>query len=689
MATQQNNQPQQEQDVNQLLKVRREKLAALQEAGKDPFKITKFDQTHHTDEAKELYTAHEEKLLAGHVTPSVEGMDEAQAREVLNADYNERRAIMDAEPIMVSIAGRMMFKRVMGKASFCNIQDLKGTIQVYVAKDAIGEESYADFKKSDIGDIYGIKGYVFRTKTGEISIHAVEMTMLSKSLQILPEKFHGLTDTDTRYRQRYVDLIMNADSKEVFIKRFRIIKEIRKFLDGRNFMEVETPMLVSNAGGAAARPFDTHYNALDEDVKLRISLELYLKRLIVGGLERVYEIGRVFRNEGVDTRHNPEFTLMELYQAYTDYEGMMELTESMFRYLAEAVLGTTKFEYNGIELDFGKPFERITMTDCIKKYAGVDFDAVATDEEAKALAREHHIEFEDRHTKGDIVNLFFEEYCEKNLIQPTFVTDHPLAISPLTKKRPDDPNKVERFELFINTWEMCNAYSELNDPIDQRERFAAQDAAFEAGDEEANHTDEDFLNALSIGMPPTGGIGYGIDRLVMLLTDSQAIRDVLLFPTMKTLEPKRAENKAEKAAVNGSAEDATVSAPSVQIDLSKVKIEPLFADDVDFETFSKSDFRVVKIEACEAVPKSKKLLKFTLNDGTDRKRTILSGIHEYYEPEELVGKTCVAITNLPPRKMMGIDSEGMLISAVYEYDGREGLNLLMLDDSIPAGAKLY
>ena len=689
MATQQNNQPQQEQDVNQLLKVRREKLAALQEAGKDPFKITKFDQTHHTDEAKELYTAHEEKLLAGHVTPSVEGMDEAQAREVLNADYNERRAIMDAEPIMVSIAGRMMFKRVMGKASFCNIQDLKGTIQVYVAKDAIGEESYADFKKSDIGDIYGIKGYVFRTKTGEISIHAVEMTMLSKSLQILPEKFHGLTDTDTRYRQRYVDLIMNADSKEVFIKRSRIIKEIRKFLDGRNFMEVETPMLVSNAGGAAARPFDTHYNALDEDVKLRISLELYLKRLIVGGLERVYEIGRVFRNEGVDTRHNPEFTLMELYQAYTDYEGMMELTESMFRYLAEAVLGTTKFKYNGIELDFGKPFERITMTDCIKKYAGVDFDAVATDEEAKALAREHHIEFEDRHTKGDIVNLFFEEYCEKNLIQPTFVTDHPLAISPLTKKRPDDPNKVERFELFINTWEMCNAYSELNDPIDQRERFAAQDAAFEAGDEEANHTDEDFLNALSIGMPPTGGIGYGIDRLVMLLTDSQAIRDVLLFPTMKTLEPKRAENKAEKAAVNGSAEAATVSAPSVQIDLSKVKIEPLFADDVDFETFSKSDFRVVKIEACEAVPKSKKLLKFTLNDGTDRKRTILSGIHEYYEPEELVGKTCVAITNLPPRKMMGIDSEGMLISAVYEYDGREGLNLLMLDDSIPAGAKLY
>ena len=689
----QNKQPQNnqkpEQDVNQLLKVRREKLAALQEAGKDPFQITRYDQTHHTDEAKELYIAHEEKLLAGHAAPNVEGMEEAEAREVLNADYNERRAIMDADPIMVSIAGRMMFKRVMGKASFCNIQDLKGTIQVYVAKDAIGEEAYADFKKSDIGDIYGIKGYVFRTKTGEISIHAVEMTMLTKSLQILPEKFHGLTDTDTRYRQRYVDLIMNADSKEVFIKRSRIIKEIRKFLDGRDFMEVETPMLVSNAGGAAARPFETHYNALDEDVKLRISLELYLKRLIVGGLERVYEIGRVFRNEGVDTRHNPEFTLMELYQAYTDYEGMMELTESMFRYLAEAVLGTTRFVYNGIELDFGKPFERITMIDCIKKYAGVDFDAVTTDEEAKAIAREHNVEFEDRHTKGDIVNLFFEEYCEENLIQPTFVTDHPLAISPLTKKRPDDPNKVERFELFINTWEMCNAYSELNDPIDQRERFAAQDAAFEAGDEEANHTDEDFLNALSIGMPPTGGIGYGIDRLVMLLTNSQAIRDVLLFPTMKTLDPKKAENKAEKAAVNGSAEDATVSAPSVQIDLSKVKIEPLFADDVDFETFSKSDFRVVKIEACEAVPKSKKLLKFTLNDGTDRKRTILSGIHEYYEPEELVGKTCVAITNLPPRKMMGIDSEGMLISAVYEYDGREGLNLLMLDDSIPAGAKLY
>ncbi|MEE1255471.1 MAG: lysine--tRNA ligase [Lachnospiraceae bacterium] len=533
---QNNNQKNQEQDLNQLLKVRREKLAALQEAGKDPFQITKYNQTHHTVDAKELYEAHEAKLLAGRTEPSVESLDEQQTREVLNADYNERRAIMDASPIEVSIAGRMMFKRVMGKASFCNIQDLKGKIQVYVARDAIGEEAYADFKKSDIGDIYGIKGYVFRTKTGEISIHAVEMTMLTKSLQILPEKFHGLTDTDTRYRQRYVDLIMNEESKNVFIKRSQIIKEIRNFLAERDFIEVETPMLVSNAGGAAARPFDTHYNALDEDVKLRISLELYLKRLIVGGMERVYEIGRVFRNEGVDTRHNPEFTLMELYQAYTDYEGMMELTESMFKYLAEKVCGTSKIVYNGMEIDFGKPFERITMIDCIKKYAGIDFDTVATDEEAKALAKQHHVEFEERHTKGDIVNLFFEEFCEKNLIQPTFVMDHPLAISPLTKKKPSDPNKVERFELFINTWEMCNAYSELNDPIDQRERFAAQDAAFAAGDEEANHTDEDFLNALSVGMPPTGGIGYGIDRLVMLLTDSQAIRDVLLFPTMKSLD---------------------------------------------------------------------------------------------------------------------------------------------------------
>ena len=652
MATQQNNG--QEQDLNHLRKVRREKLAELQANGQNPFEITKYDVTHHSQEVKDNF-------------------DELEGKHVV-------------------LAGRMMSKRVMGKASFCNVQDLQGNIQSYVARDSIGEEEYKAFKKMDIGDIVGLEGEVFKTKTGEISIHASAVKLLSKSLQILPEKFHGLTNSDTRYRQRYVDLIMNADSKEVFIKRSQIIKEIRKFLDGRNFMEVETPMLVSNAGGAAARPFDTHYNALDEDVKLRISLELYLKRLIVGGLERVYEIGRVFRNEGVDTRHNPEFTLMELYQAYTDYEGMMELTESMFRYLAEAVLGTTKFEYNGIELDFGKPFERITMTDCIKKYAGVDFDAVATDEEAKALAREHHIEFEDRHTKGDIVNLFFEEYCEKNLIQPTFVTDHPLAISPLTKKRPDDPNKVERFELFINTWEMCNAYSELNDPIDQRERFAAQDAAFEAGDEEANHTDEDFLNALSIGMPPTGGIGYGIDRLVMLLTDSQAIRDVLLFPTMKSLDADKKANKtseAAPAAAATSAQTASVSAESVQLDLSKVKIEPLFEEFVDFDTFAKSDFRVVKIEACEAVPKSKKLLKFTLNDGTDKKRTILSGIHEYYEPEQLVGKTCVAITNLPTRMMMGIPSEGMLISAVYEYDGHEGLNLLMLDDVIPAGAKLY
>ena len=532
----QNQKNNQTQDVNQLLKVRREKLAALQESGKDPFVITKYDVTHHSDEAKAEYIAHEEKLLAGRVTPNVEGMDEEQAKEILNNDYNERRAIMDASPIEVSIAGRMLFKRVMGKASFCNIQDLKGKIQVYVARDSIGEETYADFKKSDIGDIYGVKGYAFRTKTGEISIHAEQLTLLTKSLQILPEKFHGLTDTDTRYRQRYVDLIMNEDSKNVFIKRSQIIKEIRKFLDGRDFMEVETPMLVSNAGGAAARPFETHYNALDEDVKLRISLELYLKRLIVGGLERVYEIGRVFRNEGVDTRHNPEFTLMELYQAYTDYEGMMELTESMFRYLAQTVCGDTKITYNGIEIDLGKPFARMTMIDCIKKYAGVDFDTVKDDAEAKALAKEHHVEYEERHTKGDIVNLFFEEFCEKNLIQPTFIMDHPLAISPLTKKKPSDPEKVERFELFINTWEMCNAYSELNDPIDQRERFKAQDAAFEAGDEEANHTDEDFLNALEIGMPPTGGIGYGIDRLVMLLTDSPAIRDVLLFPTMKSLD---------------------------------------------------------------------------------------------------------------------------------------------------------
>ena len=677
---------QKKQDTNQLLKVRREKLADLQANGKDPFQITKFDQTHHSLEVKNLYEAHEAEILKDHKTPDVEGLDEAQAREVLKQDYEERRKIMDANPIHVAIAGRMMFKRVMGKASFCNIQDLQGNIQVYVARDAIGEESYADFKKSDIGDIFGLEGFAFRTRTGEISIHAEKMTMLTKSLQILPEKFHGLTDTDTRYRQRYVDLIMNQDSKNVFIKRSQILKEIRNFLAGRDFMEVETPMLVSNAGGAAARPFETHYNALNEDVKLRISLELYLKRLIVGGLERVYEIGRVFRNEGVDTRHNPEFTLMELYQAYTDYEGMMELTESMFRYLAEKVCGSTKISYNGVEIDLGKPFARMTMNEAIKKYAGIDFDEVADDEAAKKLADEHHIEYEAHHKKGDIINLFFEENCEKELIQPTFIMDHPIEISPLTKKKPSDPSKVERFELFCNTWEMCNAYSELNDPIDQRERFKAQDALADAGDEEANHTDEDFLNALEIGMPPTGGIGYGIDRLVMLLTDSQAIRDVLLFPTMKSQGASKNEaNNAAQAAPAVKAEEK----PAEKIDFSNVKIEPLFEENVDFDTFSKSDFRAVKIEACEAVPKSKKLLKFTLNDGTDRKRTILSGIHEYYEPEELVGKTAIAIVNLPPRKMMGIDSEGMLISAVHEEDGREGLHLLMVDEHIPAGAKLY
>ena len=677
---------QKKQDTNQLLKVRREKLADLQANGKDPFQITKFDQTHHSLEVKNLYEAHEAEILKDHKTPDVEGLDEAQAREVLKQDYEERRKIMDANPIHVAIAGRMMFKRVMGKASFCNIQDLQGNIQVYVARDAIGEESYADFKKSDIGDIFGLEGFAFRTRTGEISIHAEKMTMLTKSLQILPEKFHGLTDTDTRYRQRYVDLIMNQDSKNVFIKRSQILKEIRNFLAGRDFMEVETPMLVSNAGGAAARPFETHYNALNEDVKLRISLELYLKRLIVGGLERVYEIGRVFRNEGVDTRHNPEFTLMELYQAYTDYEGMMELTESMFRYLAEKVCGSTKISYNGVEIDLGKPFARMTMNEAIKKYAGIDFDEVADDEAAKKLADEHHIEYEAHHKKGDIINLFFEEYCEKELIQPTFIMDHPIEISPLTKKKPSDPSKVERFELFCNTWEKCNAYSELNDPIDQRERFKAQDALADAGDEEANHTDEDFLNALEIGMPPTGGIGYGIDRLVMLLTDSQAIRDVLLFPTMKSQGASKNEaNNAAQAAPAVKAEEK----PAEKIDFSNVKIEPLFEENVDFDTFSKSDFRAVKIEACEAVPKSKKLLKFTLNDGTDRKRTILSGIHEYYEPEELVGKTAIAIVNLPPRKMMGIDSEGMLISAVHEEDGREGLHLLMVDEHIPAGAKLY
>ena len=640
-----------EQDLNHVLKARRDKLAELQEAGKDPFQITKYDVTAHSMDIKEHY-------------------EEWEGKEA-------------------SIAGRLMFKRVMGKASFCNIQDLKGNIQVYVARDSIGEDAYKDFKKMDIGDIVGVKGKAFTTKTGEISVHADEVTLLSKSLQVLPEKFHGLTDTDMRYRQRYVDLIMNTDVKDTFIKRSKILAAIRKYLGGEGFMEVETPMLVANAGGAAARPFETHFNALNEDLKLRISLELYLKRLIVGGLERVYEIGRVFRNEGLDTRHNPEFTLMELYQAYTDYHGMMDLTENLYRFVAQEVLGTTKIVYNGIEMDLGKPFERITMVDAVKKYSGVDFNEIHTLEEARAVAKEKNIAFEERHKKGDIINLFFEEFVEEHLLQPTFVMDHPVEISPLTKKKPENPDYVERFEFFMNGWEMANAYSELNDPIDQRERFKAQEELFAAGDEEANHTDEDFLNALEIGMPPTGGIGFGIDRMCMLLTNSAAIRDVLLFPTMKTLDPKKAENKAEKAAVNGSAEAAIVSAPSVQIDLSKVKIEPLFADDVDFETFSKSDFRVVKIEACEAVPKSKKLLKFTLNDGTDRKRTILSGIHEYYEPEELVGKTCVAITNLPPRKMMGIDSEGMLISAVYEYDGREGLNLLMLDDSIPAGAKLY
>ena len=647
-----------QQDLNQLLKIRREKLAQLVEEGKNPFEITKYDVTHHTTDIVEQYE-------------TLEGKE-------------------------VSVAGRLMSKRVMGKASFCHIQDLKGMVQCYVARDDLGEDAYKDFKKYDIGDIVGVKGFVFTTKTGEKSIHAKEMTLLTKSLQILPEKYHGLTNTDLRYRQRYVDLIMNPEVKETFIKRSQIIKEIRNFLDGRGFMEVETPMLVANAGGAAARPFETHYNALDEDVKLRISLELYLKRLIVGGLERVYEIGRVFRNEGVDTRHNPEFTLMELYQAYTDYEGMMELTESMFRYVAEKVCGTAVITYNGTEIDMSKPFERITMIDAIKKYAGVDFNQVGTLEEARALAKEHHVEYEERHKKGDIINLFFEEYCEDKMIQPTFVMDHPLDVSPLTKKKPSNPELVERFELFIYGREMCNAYSELNDPIDQRERFAAQEEAFAAGDEEANHTDEDFLNALEIGMPPTGGIGYGIDRLVMLLTDSPAIRDVLLFPTMKSLDPKKNETKAEKASADSSAsqeavaaDTASVSAPSVQLDLSKVKVEPLFEEFVDFDTFSKSDFRVVKVKDCVAVPKSKKLLQFTLDDGTGTDRTILSGIREYYQPEELIGKTCVAITNLPPRKMMGIDSCGMLISAVCEYDGQEKLNLLMLDDGIPAGAKLY
>ena len=647
MAEQNQQNKNEEKDLNQLLKVRREKLKDLQDNGKDPFQITKFDVTAHSSEIKDNF----------------EQMDGKE----------------------VTIAGRMMSKRVMGKASFCNVQDLKGNIQSYVARDSVGEEAYKDFKKMDIGDIVGIKGTVFRTKMGEISVHAESIVLLSKSLQILPEKFHGLTNTDIRYRQRYVDLIMNPEVKDTFVKRSQILKEIRNFLDGRGFMEVETPMLVANAGGAAARPFETHYNALDEDVKLRISLELYLKRLIVGGLERVYEIGRVFRNEGVDTRHNPEFTLMELYQAYTDYEGMMELTESMFRYLAEKVCGSSVISYNGTVIDMSKPFERITMIDAVKKYSGVDFNTVKTDEEAKAIAREHNVVFEERHKKGDIINLFFEEFCEEKMIQPTFVMDHPVEVSPLTKRKPSNPELVERFEMYIYGREMCNAYSELNDPIDQRERFKAQEEAFAAGDEEANHTDEDFLNALEIGMPPTGGIGYGIDRLVMLLTDSQAIRDVLLFPTMKSLGDVNKKNDVK----NQAAEE--MKAEPEKIDFSNVKIEPLFEEEVDFDTFSKSDFRAVKVKECVAVPKSKKLLQFTLDDGTGTDRTILSGIHAYYEPEELVGKTLIAITNLPPRAMMGIESCGMLLSAVNNLKDSEDeeLHLLMVDNHIPAGAKLY
>ena len=650
MAEQQNAKQQnaKEPDLNQLLKVRREKLAELQAAGKDPFQITKYDVTAHSEDVK--------------------------------ADYAEW------EGKEVSVAGRMMSKRVMGKASFCNVQDLKGNIQCYVARDDLGEEAYKDFKRMDIGDIVGIKGIVFTTKMGEISIHATSMVLLSKSLQILPEKYHGLTNTDVRYRQRYTDLIMNEDVKKTFVMRSRIISCIRRYLDGQGFLEVETPMLVANAGGAAARPFETHYNALDEDVKLRISLELYLKRLIVGGMERVYEIGRVFRNEGLDTRHNPEFTLMELYQAYTDYYGMMDLTENMFRHIANEVMGTTTIPYADVEIDLGKPFERLTMVDAIKKYAGVDFDEIQTTEEAKKLADEKGVHYEDRHVRGDIINLFFEEFVEENLIQPTFIMDHPVEISPLTKRKPDKPEYVERFEMYIYGREMCNAYSELNDPIDQRERFKAQEAALAAGDDEANTTDEDFMNALEIGMPPTGGIGYGIDRLVMLFTNSPAIRDVLLFPTMKSLDAKKGEGKAEKAVENAAVAEEKVAE---KIDFSNVKIEPLFEEMIDFDTFAKADFRAVKILECEAVPKSKKLLKFTLDDGTDRKRTILSGIHEYYEPEDLIGKTAIAIVNLPPRKMMGIDSEGMLISAVHEEDGHEGLNLLMVNDRIPAGAKLY
>ena len=631
----------QEQDLNKLLKVRREKLAELQENGKDPFQIVKYDATHHSQEIKDAF-------------------DELEGKSV-------------------SVAGRIMSKRVMGKASFCNIQDLKGNIQSYVARDNIGEESYKDFKKMDIGDIVGIKGEVFKTKTGEISIHATAVTLLSKSLQVLPEKFHGLTNTDLRYRQRYVDLIMNPEVKDTFVKRSKIISTIRRYLDGQGFMEVETPMLVANAGGAAARPFITHSNALGEDFKLRISLELYLKRLIVGGLERVYEIGRVFRNEGVDTRHNPEFTLMELYQAYTDYNGMMDLTENLYRYVAQEVLGTTKIVYNGVEMDLGKPFERITMLDAVKKYSGVDFNEIHTLEEARAAADAHHVEYEERHKKGDILNLFFEEFVEEHLIQPTFVMDHPIEISPLTKKKPENPDYVERFEFFMNGWEMANAYSELNDPIDQRERFKAQEELLAQGDDEANTTDEDFMNALEIGMPPTGGIGFGIDRMCMILTDSAAIRDVLLFPTMKS--QGAAKNEANNAAQE--------TKPVEEIDFSKVKVEPLFEEMVDFDTFSKSDFRAVKVKACEAVKKSKKLLQFTLDDGTGTDRTILSGIHAYYEPEELVGKTLIAITNLPPRAMMGIDSCGMLLSAIHEEEGEEKLHLLMVDDHIPAGAKLY
>ena len=646
MAEQQNqnkNANAKEQDIHQLLKVRREKLAELQAEGKDPFQITKYDQDTHSADIKDNY-----------------------------AEYDGKE---------VSIAGRIMSKRVMGKASFCNVQDLKGNIQCYVSRDELGDDSYKDFKKMDIGDIVGIKGFVFTTKMGEISVHAHSVTLLSKSLQILPEKYHGLTNTDTRYRQRYVDLIMNEDVKKTFVMRSKIISCIRRYLDNLGFLEVETPMLVANAGGAAARPFETHYNALDEDVKLRISLELYLKRLIVGGMERVYEIGRVFRNEGLDTRHNPEFTLMELYQAYTDYKGMMDLTENMFRHIAEQICGSTTIPYADVEIDLGKPFERLTMIDAIKKYTGIDFNEITTTEEAKKLADEKGVHYEDRHVRGDIINLFFEEFVEEHLIQPTFITDHPIEISPLTKKKPDHPEQVERFELYIYAREMCNAYSELNDPIDQRERFKAQEAALAAGDDEANTTDEDFLNALEIGMPPTGGIGYGIDRLVMLFTNSPAIRDVLLFPTMRSLDSDKKSSKSSAAAPAAKAVE--------KIDFSNVKIEPIFKEMVDFETFAKSDFRAVKILACEAVPKSKKLLKFTLDDGERKDRVILSGIHEYYEPEELVGKTAIAIVNLPPRKMMGIDSEGMLISAVHEEDGHEGLNLLMVDDRIPAGAKLY